>query len=177
MELKQALGYLLDNGYLVIVANQVVVTRKLTDSLSLPRVEHEVATPQPTTQSATETSVVIAEPKKKKKPMTASDEALRTMWAKFVDDAEVPWRVKSPTGGQYTVSQYGSTAAAMLYRLLQNEEVEYDRLVAATKDYYKTMSYRASLCNFFQNDIWRGAYLNYGKIDRSEGQWGNQFEQ
>ena len=177
-ELKQALGYLLDNGYLVIVANQVVVTRKLTDSLSLPNVPKvavEAPTPSPSTQPAVSAEVVVAEPKKKVKKSTTED-VLKQIWQKLIDDAEIPWRVSSPGGGKYTVTQYGPTAGMVLYKAVNDPEIDYSRLVASIKDYYSNTAYRVSMCNYFERGIWRDAYQAFNKPNRKEGHWGNPFE-
>lgn len=169
MTFKDALGYLLDNGYLVLVENQVVVTRKLTDSLNLPKsVEVEQVAQQTQTAVMTAPAKTVVKPTKK---------GLKEIWDQFIVDAEIPWRVTNPRGEKYTVRQYGPTAATRLKEIIEEEGIDYQILVESTKYYYKNTTYKSTLFNYFIKELWREEYTEFGKKDHlKEGDWGNKFE-
>lgn len=161
MTLKESLKWLVDNGYCVVVHNQVVFTKKTQQELAgsgLKAVIQEIETP----------ADVI-------KQLAAGDSKL--VWNKFIEDAGIPHRVKAPDGGVYTVRQYSASNAKRLVSIINDPAVDYQRLVDSTKSYYDTVSYKALLSNYFEKGLWRHEYDEWkGKKPINMGSGGNRIE-
>lgn len=173
MTLKDAMSYLLENGYLLVIENQVVVTRKLTDSLNLKQ------TTIPSVVTEASGTMIAPAPVKKttKKVVTHTEKRLKEIWDKFVLDADIPWRVSTPSGDTYTVRQFGPTAAKKLAEIIDTENVDYDILTKSTRNYYQNTTYKSTLFNYFLKDIWKEEYSEFLKSGPSrERDGGNQFE-
>jgi len=168
MDLRTALGYLLDNGYLVLLEDQVVITRKLTDSLHLPekrqedRVEVAIEAPHTTVKVVKATKTI--------------NKSLKEIWDQFIIDADVPWRVTTPLGEKYTVRQYGPSAAQKLQQIINTEGIDYNILVQSTKFYYQNTTYKAILSNYLLKDLWLEEYNEFKKGNSTSGEQGNSFE-
>lgn len=167
MDLRSALGYLLDNEYLVLIENQLIITKKLTDSLNLPDRRREVVE---------DSAVTVAPPVTATKVTKKVSKDLKQVWDQFIIDAEIPWRVTTPSGEKYTVRQYGPSAAQKLLQIINTEGVDYDTLTASTKYYYKNTTYKAILSNYLLKDLWKEEYNEFKKGHSSEGEQGNRFE-
>jgi len=138
--LREAVQWLLDNGYGVMVSGQFVPTQKLNNELGGG---DEIVIPL---RVAT-----ISNPSDRKE-----------LWNKFIADAEIPHRVTSPNGtGQYTVRQYSEVAVKALVKIVNDPSINYERLVASTKHYYKTVSYKQILSNYLVNGTWKHEYDEY----------------
>lgn len=157
MDLRTCVQYLLDNGYAIITQNQVVLTKKLNE---------ELKGKSTITQVPTKVETVV---------VTNLDDK-KAVWNKFIEDAEIPHRVNSPHGGTYTVRQYSQQNANKLARIIA--AVDYNRLVESTKNYYKTVSYKALLSNYLDKDIWKHEYDSWtGQAVKSNQNDGtNRFE-
>jgi hypothetical protein len=169
MTFKQAVTYLIDNGYLVVVANQVVVTSKLTKALKLPEI---------TTVNSVVTSEQVLTPQEvvKNEALKPTKKDTRAVWDQFIIDADVPWRVKTNTGETYTIRQYGTTAANQLLKIINDPEVDYNVLVESTKHYYRNTTYKTILSNYILNHVWKEEYREYLKGTHKIGNQGNNFE-
>jgi hypothetical protein len=143
VEFKDHLQYLLDNKYVVIMANKPVITTNF---------EEEVG------------RLLDKTPEKPKKAQTVDGLTLKDLWNKFIVDANVPHRVKNPQGQQYTIRHYTDGAAKKLRQIVSDNSIEYNRLVAATKHYYTVTTYKKTLQNYLLGDIWADEYKEY-KVD------------
>jgi len=142
MALEEVVKWLLDNGYGIMVYNDFVITKKLNDDL-----KGGVQTDIDFESLPATTTVKYTIDKKE-------------IWNKFIRDAEIPHRVNTPTGS-YTVRQYNLPAVKKLISILSDPTVNYDRLVASTKHYYKTVTYKIILSRYLINDVWKDEYDHY----------------
>jgi hypothetical protein len=148
MSLKESLNWLIENGYAVIVQNQIVFTKKCAEELKVMGVTAKTNEDVPT--------ITIAVPVKPEGERPTGDK--KEIWNKFIEDAQIPHRVKAPDGGIYTVRQYSPGCALKLFRIIANPEIDYMRLVESTRHYYKTVTYKALLGNYIEKEIWRSEY-------------------
>ncbi len=160
---KELYDILFKHGYAVVVDNKPVLTKKFNDLF-----------PKPLTQ-------VVVPPIKETfiyKPLIGFADDKKSVWNQFISDAEIPHRVNATTGGQYTVRQFSKPAAEALYKIVHDPVVDYNVLVASTKNYYKTVTYKILLSKYLLNDVWKDEYAYYqNKGDRREASQGeNRFE-
>ena len=164
MILKDCVNYLLENGYGLVVSGQFVITKKLNDDL-FNRTPN-VITPEPP-------QVMIPG-----KPIVTKATLGKDLWNTFITDAEIPYRVTAPDGQTYTVRQYSPSIAKKLIGMINDPNIDYSILVASTKHYYKTITYKALLSNYIDKEIWLGEYQawkeNKGKHTANDGN--NLFE-
>lgn len=160
MNLREAVQWLLDNDYGIMVGKQFVLTQKVSNELGgfAANDETPVAIPIRTARTIT-------------RP-TETDK--KAVWNKFVEDAEVPWRVKAPDGGIYTVRQYSVLAANNLIKIINDPNIDYVRLTQSTKNYYQTVTYKKLLSNYLNDGIWKSAYDEWGKEIKVDGE--NKWE-
>ena len=162
MTVKDSVKFLLDNDYAIIVNRKLVLTDKLSVALDLGV---EVSTPQILFKTSQEVVTV------------SKSTDYKDIWNKFIEDSEVPHRVKSPTdGGSYTVRQYSQANARKLANIVNDEEIDYNRLVQSTKNYYRTVSYKALLSNYIEKGIWKDEYDNWKENELQDGAIGNRWE-
>lgn len=143
MDLKQCAKWLLDNQYAVVVNNSFILTRQFFDELKLLD-----------SQATNKAAEVV-------KPFIPGVKVLddkKDLWNQFCLDAEIPHRVQAPTGGSYTVRQYSLANANRLIKIINDPSIEYKVLVDSTKNYYRTVTYKTMLSNYFEKEIWRGEY-------------------
>lgn len=158
MTLKGNIQWLLDNGYCVLVNKTIVFTNKVNDELN--GVKASIEKP-PTTKDII---AGLTDPK--------------SVWNKFIEDAEVPHRVKAPDGGVYTVRQYSIANAKRLVSIINDPKIEYDRLTQSTKNYYATVTYKALLSNYLEKGLWLHEYQEWkGTADKKKGTGENPFEE
>lgn len=161
MNLRGVTQWLLDNEYGIMVGGKFVITQKFNSELGgwtndappVPFVREAVAIEEPVVTMLTDKKL---------------------LWNRFIEDAEVPWRVKAPDGGIYTVRQYSASAVNNLVKIINDPSVNYQRLVESTKEYYKTVTYKKLLSNYLNDGIWKSAYDEYGKnppVGGSENRW------
>lgn len=149
MELKTVIQWLLDNNYGVLINGEFVQTEKLNKELTN-------RAPTIVVQTAAETVRVSVPPKS-----IIAIEDKKELWNKFIADAEIPFRVGSTTGGQYTVRMYSKPAVDKLIEILRKPKVDYKILVASTKNYYATVAYKILLSKYLLNDVWQDEYEHY----------------
>jgi hypothetical protein len=164
MTLKSVLQWLLDHGYGVIIGDQFVLTNKVNEELAIGKTGSPI-------KVETKPAVINKSVVKVTLPNSKKD-----IWNKFVEDAEIPFRVKATDGGTYTVKQYGSAAANELERIVSDPSIDYQVLVESTKYYYKTVSYKALLSNYLLKQIWRGEYDEWLKGKKTFTPGENRFE-
>lgn len=144
--------WLLDNQYIVIVGTQVVFTKKVSEELKglgfntqiTESIQLNVGSPG-IVETLTPSTFTLADDKK-------------AIWNRFIIDADIPHRVKSPDGGVYTVRQYSPGCAIKLMKIVKDPNINYKRLVESTKLYYKNVTYKALLSNYIDKEIWRSEY-------------------
>ncbi len=139
-DVKKCAQWLLDNGYAAMIDRVFVLTQKFFTELSI-------------TNGQTTTTVV--------KPYTPEVRVLdnkKDVWNQFCTDAEIPHRVTAPGGGSYTVRQYSLANANRLIKIISDPTIDYKTLVESTKNYYKTVTYKTMLSNYFEKEVWRGEY-------------------
>ncbi len=155
-ELKKVVQYLLDNGYAVVVNGEVVITAKLNKTLKGDfKTETEPTKP---------ISIIGSGKSANDLDITLFPDEKKLIWDKFIQDSEIPYRVTSPnTRDVYTVRQWNKVACKKLLGIIANPKVDYDILVASTKHYYATVSYKKTLGNYLNDDIWAQEYLEWVK--------------
>lgn len=158
LDLKIAIDFLLKNGYLAHVDNQLVITNKLRREFNpIPADRVEALFP--------DNPEIIDK---------------KMVWAKFIQDAQVPYNCVGTDGRKYTIRQYGSEVADILVRIIRS--CDYKVLVESTKRYYQSNSFKVILSNYFKKDIWREEYNRYeqdirqGKKPEANTTGGNPFE-
>lgn len=163
IKLKEVTQWLLDNGYAYIVNQSFTLAKKFSDDLGLKPITVEPIT-------ATSPPKLL--------PNILSKLTNKEIWNQFCLDAEVPFRVINPRGERYTVKHYSVSAASYLTRILQDKELNYQKLIDATRHYYKTVSYPMTLMNYLEKEVWRGEYDNWnnGKSKLSIPDGSNRWE-
>lgn len=151
-DVKKCAQWLLQNGYAVLVNNQFILTKKFTDELKLT--DNQVVT---TTTEITKPYI----------PDIKVSDNKKDIWNQFCIDADIPHRVTAPGGGSYTVRQYSLTNANRLIKIITDPTIDYKTLVESTKNYYKTVTYKTMLSNYFEKEVWRGEYDSWGKGGRN----------
>ena len=147
MILKDVVQWLLSESYAVIVQGQLVITQKCQSeitSLIAPPIEQVLPTVAP-------------------KKVTRPPVDVRAIWDKFMEDADIPHRVTAHNGGQYTVKQYSRPAAARLAQIVNDKTIDYKILVESTKNYYKTVTFKQTIGNYIEQEVWRYEYLEWQK--------------
>lgn len=159
---KELYDVLFKYGYAVVVDNKPVLTKKFNDLF-----------PKPATQVLAPTLETFIY-----KPLTGFANDIKSIWNQFISDAEIPHRVNATSGGQYTVRQFSKPAADRLYKIVHDPVVDYNILVASTKNYYKTVTYKILLSKYLINDVWKDEYAYYqNKGERKQlNQGENRFE-
>jgi len=151
--LKNVLQWMIDHQYAVLLGKQFVLTNKVDAELNGTRPTAQLVLAYTPVQTAV---TRLVNPTDKKE-----------VWNKFITDAEIPHRVKSTTGGTYTVRQFGASAADKLIRIVSNPSIDYNAFVESTKHYYKTVTFKALLSNYLLKEIWKGEYDEWIKGNRT----------
>lgn len=159
MTLKKNIQWLIDNGYCVLVNKTIVFTSKVNQELKGSGI-----------------SAAIEEPPTPKEEIKGLSDDPKQVWAKFIEDAEIPHRVIAPDGGRYTVRQYSPANAKKLVAIINNARVDYIKLVESTKNYYKTVTYKALLSNYLEKDLWVHEYNEWKGKAKVTGKGENPFE-
>lgn len=161
MNLREAVRWLLDHDYGVMVNGQFHPTQKLHGELG-------VETP------------LIMMPIRRAEPAYSTPVSHLTdrkeIWNQFIEDACIPHRVKSPNGGIYTVRQYSLSAVNALVKIISDPNIDYTRFVESTKHYYKTVDYKRILGNYLTDGTWKGEYDEYDK-HAADTSGGNRWEE
>lgn len=173
MYIAEAIKYLLDNDYAILVNNQFVLTQKFKHVLES---EGYVAAGQTIDLAGTQTTLIQVDTP----PKIAKTDDKKELWNKFIKDTEIPWRVKASDGGEYTVRQFSASAVNKLISILSDPKIDYKTLVEATKSYYKTVSYKVLLSNYLIKGFWEEEYNHYlskkGAMT-TPGDGSNRFEE
>lgn len=152
-ELKKVVQYLLDNEYAVVVNGEVVITAKLNKTLKGEFKELDKPV-----------SIIGSGRTAQELDAALFPDEKRLLWDKFIQDADIPYRVVSPnTRDVYTVRQWNKVACKKLLGIISNPKVDYNTLVESTKNYYATVSYKKTLTNYLNDDIWAQEYLEWVK--------------
>lgn len=159
MSLKESLKWLVDNGYCVVVHNQVVFTKKANEELKAEGLKAPI---QKVESPGDAMKHLLSDPK--------------MVWNKFIEDAGIPHRVKAPDGGVYTVRQYSVSNAKRLAAIITDPKLDYKRLVDSTRNYYETVSYKALLSNYFEKGLWLQEYNEWKGKQVNMGSGGNRME-
>lgn len=131
-DLKTALKYLLDNGYITVVNGNVFITSKLNAEIAKDLTERiEVK----------QASILTS----------------RDIWDKFMTDACVPHKATATDGKQYTIRQFSPQSLQKLIQAIKQVD-SYQILTEATKLYYKSNGYKLTFKNYLEREVWRGEY-------------------
>jgi hypothetical protein len=159
MDKKDVFQWMLDNKYLYEVKGVFKVTNKfLRDSPTQSNLPSEIPKMS---------SLQIIN------PVAESDGSL---FKQFMEDAEIPFRVETQDGGQYTVkstSKEAIKAFGKILRRIEKKEIDYRGLVMCTKLYYDNDKlYRQTILNYLTKGTWEFEYnqfvnkLKNGKIEQ-----------
>lgn len=143
MTLNEIAQWMLDREYAILANGQFCLTAKFHTDLKTTA-----------TATATVAQKIVA---------INTEEHRKEVWNKFVEDTDIPWRVQNSSGGVYTVRQYSKLAAKKLVSIINDEAIDYQRLVDSTKHYYKTVTFKKLLSNYINEDIWKDEYEQYKK--------------
>lgn len=155
MNIKKTIKELIDNGYVVLSNNELIFTSKITLELN---------------------GISVQKEKPKAKSVISTDQN-KEIWNKFIVDANIPHRVKSPTGDVYTVRQYNLAAVKKLISILKTPNISYERLVKSTNNYYNTVTYKNTLSNYLLKEIWEGEYQHFNPNKEQYQVGENRFEE
>ena len=137
MDIEQTVEYLTGQDYAIWTGGKLVLTNKFYRRFPLQAIGEVVSK-----EVVSKEEKVILTPKEK--------------FQQFMEDAEVPFRVTTSQGAQYTVKTTSPTAIKSFTDALKR--ASYDDLVLATKWYYKqTKLMRKTIGNYFSEDIWMSA--------------------
>ena len=137
----ELLQFLLDRDYAVIVGEKPFLTKKFKNLFEPEQIKLEVI---------------------KAIPLQVDS---KTLWNKFIVDAEIPHRIRAiGSGNEYTIRQFNIPAANRLKSIINNSSINYTKLVESTKNYYKNNNlYRVILSNYLIKDVWKDEYELYEK--------------
>ncbi len=147
---KELMDYLVQQEYAVWIDNKPVLTKKFYDIFPPPNTEMFIYQRKPN---------VILESSKKR---VYSAEEKKQIWNEFVDRAEIPFRVKAPGGGIYTVKHYSKPAVDKLISILETKDLDYTKFIESTKNYYKTVTYKLTLQRYLCEEVWEEEYKQWG---------------
>lgn len=92
---------------------------------------------------------------------------LKAQYIKYMEDAEIPFRVTTKDGSSYTVRAFSMSGMKAFQSCLR--EISYEDLVRCTKYYYKqTELMRMKIANYLEEEIWRGAFDELKKRGQSK---------
>lgn len=143
---KELIDFLVQKEYAVLVDNKPVLTKKFYDVFPLPSTEVIQYKTTPVKLSS-------------KKSYTAEEK--KQIWNEFVDKSEIPFRVKAPGGGIYTVKHFSVPAVNKLISILETKDLDYDRFIESTKNYYKTVTYKLTLQRYLCEEVWFEEYKQW----------------
>lgn len=166
MTFKETVNWLLEEGYLVLVAGRPVLTAKFEKEVGF--VDNTSVVEKMTSREISNELI---------KPTTYTDNP-KEVWNIFIEDASIPHRVSDGKGGQYTVRHWSPTIAKKLMKIISDPKIDYTRLVESTKHYYKTVTYKNILSNYIDKEIWLHEYESYStnKNKPVPNVGGNPFE-
>lgn len=156
VDLKIAIDYLLEAGYLTIVEDKLTITNKLHREFKpIPRERIELIFPD--------------------QPTLVSRQAI---WDKFMKDAFVPHQAEGSEGKKYTIRQYSPGLVDELIKIIKS--TDYRILIESTKRYYTTSAFKLTFKNYLQKNVWKDEYKKYEEGLRTNslayGQGGNAWE-
>lgn len=145
MTLKESLDFLSNEGYLVYINRSPVLTSKLFQELGVLDV-----------QSSAVEAIITPTIVTGHKGLTLQEK--KEFWHRFVQEADLPWRVPVATGGTYTVTQFHIVAVNKLLEITQRPGTDYKLLVESVKNYYKTVTYKTTFQKYLLSDMWKFEY-------------------
>lgn len=161
IDFAKAVDFLLQNGYLAHINGEITITGKFKREFRpVPRERIEQIFQD--------------------SPTVVSREAI---WAKFIKDADIPYKGYSTDGKTYTIRQYSPGIADKLIQIIKTVP-SYELLVESTKAYYKSNTFKKILSNYIDQKIWKDEYERYeqakkeGKLNNflAPSSGGNKFE-
>ncbi len=161
MTFSQAVDYLLINGYLAYINDEITITGKFKREFR-------------------PIGIARAEQLFPNQPTLISREAI---WKKFMEDAGIPHKVTATDGKQYTIRQYSPGIANKLIQIIKSVP-DYNILAESTKNYYASNAYKLTFSNYIDRLVWHEEYERYAKAKASgtlgtilsAGSGGNRFE-
>lgn len=145
MNLKDAVQFLLQNGYLAQVKGKYRVTAKFNQEMT------GIATGLVLTGSVPQ---VVEKPL----PSLRNNADWVQLYINFIREAEVPVRGEGKDGG-YDLNKYSEKAMKMFRRMIEKEGVIYGVLVKSTLLYYKThRKFPHTITRYISEGSWRSDY-------------------
>lgn len=158
-DLKSALKYLLNNGYITVINGSVFITSKLNSEIAKDLIK--------------KTEALVTE------VVTNKD-----IWDKFMIDAAIPHKATATDGKQYTIRQFSLQSLQKLISAIKQVD-SYQILTEATKLYYRSNAYKLTFKNYLDREVWKNEYerlqealKNPQNLDSllSQGSGKNKFE-
>ena len=149
MQLPQIVQYLLDNGYIAMHKGLYKFTAKFNRELSGL---DKGLVPGPGGM------LMVKEPEVPKQV------SWMQMYMRFIIEAKVPKKVTGPSGDAYQSNAYSEGGMKVFRKAIEQERIQYEKLVAATMLYYKSIPYPVAIGRFMEEGIWR---TSYSELERS----------
>jgi hypothetical protein len=86
------------------------------------------------------------------------------LYMRFIIEAKVPRKVTGPSGDAYQTNAYSEGGMKAFRKAIENERVQYEKLVAATILYYKSFPYPVAIGRYMEEGVWR---TGYSELERS----------
>lgn len=148
MELKSILEYLVEHGYVMNHKGLYKFTAKFNKEIK--GVEMGL------TAGPGGVPLVI-------EPAVPKQVSWTQLYMQFIMEAGVPKKINGPSGESYQANAYSEPAMKAFRKAIDVERVEYAKLVAATKLYYKSIPYPVAIGRFMEEGIWRTSYMELEK--------------
>jgi hypothetical protein len=152
MDVMGVLQWMLENKYLYNVKGVYKVTNRFLRDTSSDEVISINTLP----------SVI---PKMSDIQIRPTKESDTDLFKQFMKDADIPFRITSSDGGQYTVkttSKEAVKAYGKVLRKIEKGEVNYLNLVYSTKMYYKNEKlFRQTILNYLSKGTWEFEYQQF----------------
>jgi hypothetical protein len=177
MHILESLKFLKDNGYILELKGEIVLTSKFKREYDKYKDMLDKVPAKPfATTSSDNTSVT------------------KDMFKQFIQDAGVPPRIEMSNGQWFFANRYNESAHKIFTKIVQGktlingQKVDVAKLIDATKSYYKARnSARTHIGNYFITGVWESCYEEYlSKHDktasgdqggfREDSSGGNRYE-
>lgn len=144
MNLKEIHEYLLENRYVMEFQGKLYTTSKYKRDLAKVEVSK---LPQKINTGLSLPTVI---------------ESSKERFKRFIEEAEVPYRIAMQDGRTFTANAYNIKAERVFNKALA-DGVNYKGLVFSTKLYYKSHGFKQKISNYFVEGTWEAEYDQFMK--------------
>jgi hypothetical protein len=136
INLKQAVDFMLEHGYMAVLQDELVITNKLQREFK-------------------------AIPADGLDTVFAGEQFMdrKSVWDKFIKDACIPYQAEGSSGRKYTLRQYSDGLGTLLVSIIK--KCDYKILTESAKRYYNTATFKLILSNYLKGQVWYEEYKRY----------------